>query len=248
MARYQLPAPQSMYRDTGVVEITKDFRNRHIQNLAADDALAQAVLEMNSMEEDSEAKRALIEKYNAQLKQRADSDNYAMFGSAIQKDARSFINDYQPIKVSKERYDAWLANLQTVYDKGDINSETYNLKRAEAKYNYDGIKYNADGSVDETSLFVGPGHVRDVVVPELIDKRMKGLVMQELEREGEIPLNSDMSEFEFSSGTNPDTQSPAYYLKKGSYVKWIDGAKVQKIVNSVLGEADVRGSIEQQKK
>ena len=110
MARYTLPAPQSMYRDTGAVEISQLFRQRYVQNMAADDALAQSVLEMSSMEEDNEAKRALIEKYNSQLKQRADSDNYAMFGSAIQKDARSFINDYQPIKVSKERYDKWAAD------------------------------------------------------------------------------------------------------------------------------------------
>ena len=246
MARYQLPQPQSMYRDTGLVENTKLFRQRYVQNMAADDALAQSVLEMDSMEEDQEAKAALVEKYNAQLKQRSESGNYHMLGSAIQKDARSFINEYQPIKVSKARYDSWLGNLQKMYDKGDINSETYNLKRSEAKYNYKGIKKNADGSTDETSLFVGPGYVKDVNVPELLDTRMKGLVMQELEKEGEIPLNSDMSKFELIAGTNPDTQSPAYYLTNGSVEKWVDGNKVQTIVNTVLNEADVKKSIEQQ--
>ena len=242
MARYQLPKPQSMYRDTGLVENTQLFRDRYVQNMAADDMLAQSVLEMSSMEQDQEAKTALIEKYNAQLKQRAQSDNYHMLGSAIQKDARSFINDYQPIKVSKERYDAWAADLKTQYESGFINSETYNLKRSEAHYNYKGIKKNADGATDENSLFVGPSYVKDVNVPEIIDESIKGLVMQELEREGEIPLNSDMSEFEFGKAEG----SPAYYLKKGSLVKWVDGAKVQKIVNTVLGDADVRGSINQQ--
>ena len=179
MARYQLPAPQSMYRDTGVVEITKDFRNRHIQNLAADDALAQAVLEMNSMEEDSEAKRALIEKYNAQLKQRADSDNYAMFGSAIQKDARSFINDYQPIKVSKERYDKWAADLQKRYQGGNIDSDTYQGKMAEALYRYKGVQYNPDGSADESSLFSGVNYVDDVNIEKEIIDHMKDVVMTE---------------------------------------------------------------------
>ena len=120
MARYQLPKAQSMYRDTGLVENTQLFRDRYVQNMAADDSLAQSVLEMSSMEEDQEAKTALVDKYNAQLKQRSESDNYHMLGSAIQKDARSFINEYQPIKVSKQRYDQWAANLQGIYQKGDI--------------------------------------------------------------------------------------------------------------------------------
>ena len=76
MARYQLPAPQSMYRDTGLVANTELFRKRYIENMAADDQLAQAILGMESMEEDNEAKRTLIEKYNAQLEQRTQSGNY----------------------------------------------------------------------------------------------------------------------------------------------------------------------------
>ena len=61
MARYNMPKPLSMYRDTGLVEITQEFRNRDVQNMAADNALAQAVLEMYSMEEDQEAKRKFID-------------------------------------------------------------------------------------------------------------------------------------------------------------------------------------------
>ena len=37
MARYQLPAPQSMYRDTGAVEISQLFRQRYVENMAGDD-------------------------------------------------------------------------------------------------------------------------------------------------------------------------------------------------------------------
>ena len=39
MARYNLPQPMSMYRDTGLVDISKEFRNRYVQNKAADNAL-----------------------------------------------------------------------------------------------------------------------------------------------------------------------------------------------------------------
>jgi len=245
MARYQLPKAQSMYRDTGLVENTQLFRDRYVKNMAADDSLAQSVLEMSSMEEDQESKAALVEKYNAQLKQRSESDNYHMLGSAIQKDARSFLNEYQPLKVSKERYDNWAANLRKQYESGFVDSETYNLKMSEARYNYKGVQKKADGSTDESSLFVGPSYVQDVDVLDLIDTNMKGLVMQELERDGEIPVNSDMTEFEFGSEDNPATGSPAYYIKKGSYIKWMDAGKVQAIATQVLNESNVKSAINQ---
>ena len=245
MARYQLPKAQSMYRDTGLVANTQLFRQRYVQNMAADDALAQSVLEMSSMEEDQEAKAALVEKYNAQLKQRSESDNYHMLGSAIQKDARSFINEYQPLKVSKERYDNWADNLRKQYESGFVDSETYNLKMSEARYNYKGVQKKADGSTDESSLFVGPSYVQDVDVLDLIDTNMKDLVMQELEKEGEIPVNSNMTEFDFGTADNPATGSPAYYIKKGSYVKWMDAGKVQAIATKVLNESNVKAAINQ---
>ena len=100
MARYNIPQPMSMYRDTGLVDISQEFRNRYVQNMAADNALAKAVLEMDSLEEDSEAKRRLIEKYNTQLHQRSESGNYHMLGTSVVKDAQNFMRDYHPIKVS----------------------------------------------------------------------------------------------------------------------------------------------------
>ena len=128
MARYQLPQAQSMYRDTGLVANTQLFRQRYVQNMAADDALAQSVLEMASMEEDQEAKAALVEKYNAQIKQRSESDNYHMLGSAIQKDARSFLNEYHPIKMSKQQYDTWATELTKRYQEGHIDSVAVSYK------------------------------------------------------------------------------------------------------------------------
>ena len=117
MARYQLPAPQSMYRDTGLVHNTTLFRQRYVQNMAANDALAKAVLEMSSMAADEETKRALVEEYNSRIKLRGEGGNLHMQGTAIHKDARNFMNDYHPIKVSKERYDKWATALQKRYQE-----------------------------------------------------------------------------------------------------------------------------------
>ena len=49
MARYALPAPMSMYRDTGLVANTELLRRRYVENMAADDQIAQAVLNMVPM-------------------------------------------------------------------------------------------------------------------------------------------------------------------------------------------------------
>ena len=243
MARYQLPQPKSMYRDTGLVENTQLFRDRYVQNMAADDSLAQSVLEMSSMEEDQEAKTALVDKYNAQLKQRSESDNYHMLGSAIQKDARSFINEYQPIKVSKQRYDQWAANLQGIYQKGDIDSETYQGKLNEARYNYKGISYNPNGSANEESLFSGPSYVNDVNIEKEIIDHMKDVVMTEIDTTGiEIPLNESMQIVQQFDET---TQSPAYYVKQGEYVKKLEPELVASVVTSVLNQPNVRASINQ---
>ena len=239
MARYQLPKAQSMYRDTGLVANTQLFRQRYVQNMAADDALAQSVLEMSSMEEDQEAKAALVEKYNAQLKQRSESDNYHMLGSAIQKDARSFINEYQPLKVSKERYDNWAKGLAESRDqftktgKG-VDPETFNAKMAEARYNYKGVQKNADGSVDETSLFSGPSYVGYVNIEKEIIDNMKDVVMQSFDTTGvETPYDANM---QIIKGFNETTQSPAYYITDGKREEWIDTDIVAQVVTSVLNQ------------
>ena len=239
MARYQLPQPKSMYRDTGLVENTQLFRDRYVQNMAADDSLAQSVLEMSSMEEDQEAKTALVDKYNAQLKQRSESDNYHMLGSAIQKDARSFINEYQPLKVSKERYDNWAKGLAESRDqftktgKG-VDPETFNAKMAEARYNYKGVQKNANGSVDETSLFSGPSYVGYVNIEKEIIDNMKDVVMQSFDTTGvENPYDANM---QIIKGFNETTQSPAYYITDGKREEWVDTNIVAQVVTSVLNQ------------
>ena len=243
MARYALPKPMSMYRDTGLVETTKEFRQRYIQNLAADDSLAQAILEMAALEEDEETKKALIEKYNTQLKQRSESGNYHMLGTAIVKDARNFQNDYYPLQVSKDRHDKWVSNLMKNYEAGNIDTETYNGKLAEAKYNYAGVKFNPDGSAQEESLFVGPSFVQDVNIEEEIIKHMKDVVMSEIDTTGmETPLDQNM---QILQGFNEQTQSPAYYVKQGSYTKWLDEDLVASVVTGVLNQANTHGSIAQ---
>ena len=243
MARFQLPKPQSMYRDTGIVEITKELRNRYVANLKADDALAQSILEMDSMEQDDEMKVELVERYNQKLRERAAMGNYEMQGTAIQKDARSFLNEYHPIKMSKQQYDTWATELTKRYQEGHIDSETYNGKLEEAQYRYKGLKYKSDGTVDHDSIFSGPSYVNDVIVEEEIMKHMKDVVLSEMDTTGmEYMYDENM---QILQGFNEETQSPAYYVKQGEYTKWLDPELVNNVVTSVLNMPHVRASIQQ---
>tara|TARA_R110002020_G_scaffold60656_2_gene164131 strand:+ start:1186 stop:3666 length:2481 start_codon:yes stop_codon:yes gene_type:complete len=251
MARYALPKPMSMYRDTGLVDISQEFRNRYVQNMAADNSLAKAILEMASMEEDQEKKRMLMEKYNAQLHQRSESGNYHMLGNAVVKDAQSFMRDYQPIQQNKQQWDAWLQGLTAQRDafiktgKG-VDPFTYNAKIAEAKYNYNGFEYNADGSVDESTMFNGPGYVGYVDVESKIIAHMKDVVMSEIDTTGqEYALDAAGKNIEILKGINPETQVPAYYMQAGSYTKWLDPELVRSVVTSVLNQPDTKAYTQQ---
>mgnify|MGYP003624183657 CR=1 FL=1 len=243
MARYNLPKPMSMYRDTGLVATSQEFRNRYVQNMAADNQLAQAVLEMGSREQDQEAKQRLIEKYNTQLQQRSESGNYHMLGNAVVKDAQNFSKDYQPIKQEKQAYDQWLQGLTEQRDsfiktgKG-VDPFTYQAKISEANYTYKGLQYGADGSLDESSRAKLPGYVGYVDVESKIIKHMKDVVMSEIDTTGmETPLDENMQILE---GFNEDTQSPAYYVKQGNFTKWLDPKLVSSVVTSVLNQPDTK--------
>ena len=239
MARYNMPKPMSMYRDTGLVDITKEFRNRYVQNMAADNSLSKAVLEMAAREQDQEAKQRLMEKYNTQLQQRSESGNYHMLGNDVVRDAQNFMKEYQPIKQEKQAYDQWLKGLTEQRDafiktgKG-VDPFTYQAKISEANYTYKGLQFNPDGSAVETSRAKLPGYVGYVDVESRIIKHMKDVVMSEIDTTGmETPLDENMQIIQ-------DPKTTAYYVKQGSYIKQLDPKLVSSVVNSVLNQPDTK--------
>lgn len=251
MARYNMPKPLSMYRDTGLVEVTQEFRNRYVQNMAADNQLSKAILEMASREQDQEAKQRLMEKYNTQLKQRSESGNYHLLGHSVVKDSQNFMKEYQPIRKEKAAYDQWLKTLtdsKTQFEKTGkgVDPFTYNAKISEANYTYQGLEFNPDGSVVEASRAKLPGYVGYVDVESKIIAQMKDVVMSEIDTTGmEYGLGADGSRIEIEKGIDPRTQQPAYYIKSGSYIKQLDAKLVSSVVNSVLNQPDTKAYTQQ---
>ena len=243
MARYQLPKPQSMYRDTGLVENTKLFRQRYVQNMAADDALAQAVLEMTAMEQDTDLKNSLIEKYNAQLKYRATQDNYHMQGVAIMKDARNFKNEYQPIANQVTKFQTYHEKLREDLEKERITPFTYEGKLKQSLMNYKGLKPGEAGGYDPNSEFSGANYTYDIDPMAEIDAGMEAVIPRIIDSLGmEYQANLKGEIF-----TQPDpTGAPAYYIKYGEKIKEIPPHIIQEVAGNVLTDDSVIMSIAQE--
>ena len=118
MARYQLPQFRSTYKDPQSVEINKELHSRYVDGFAADDSLTAAVDDMDStdFEGDVAAMERFKEEYNAKIKGRSTDGDYENMSMNIARDARSFVQDYTPIKENKAAYDANKAELKKARD------------------------------------------------------------------------------------------------------------------------------------
>ena len=245
MARYTLPAPQSMYRDTGAVEMTKMLRDRYMQNLAADDALAKAVLEMESMGVDDETKQALIEKYNSSLRQRTDAGNYEMLGTSIHKDAKSFMFDYYPIKKQLSKHQNFVTNLMEAVKQKRISDATAQKKIQEALYNYKGLKYNIDGTVNPDSEYVAPSFVGEVDVDNEIMTKMKDVVARKYKTSFVSMRDENFQVVKTDRTGKQEPGATAYYVTDGKNVEYIPMSIIEEVVEGVLSDDRVSSSIAQ---
>ena len=108
------------------------------------------------------------------------------------------------------------------------------------------MQYGADGSVDESTMFKGPGYVGYVDVESKVIKHMKDVVMSEIDTTGqEYALDAAGTNIEILKGINPETQVPAYYMQAGSYTKWLDPELVRNVVTSVLNQPDTKAYTQQ---
>ena len=119
MAKYELPQYQSMYRDTGSVQVNQLKRQEYLANMQADNALATSIMNMDALDEDLEVLNSIAEKYNDNIETRSERGDYENMGMTVAKDAMDFVKDFTPLKKSKQFYDAYKAKLDEAYKKGD---------------------------------------------------------------------------------------------------------------------------------
>ena len=148
MAKYELPQYQSMYRDTGSVQVNQLKRQEYLANMQADNALATAVLNMDALGKDQEKLEGLAEKYNNNINLRGERKDYENLGMSVNKDAMDFVKDYSPIKRQVDIRAGFKSGLDEAVKAKRINQNTANLLLAESDYNYKGVEITPTTSLE----------------------------------------------------------------------------------------------------
>lgn len=248
MAKYELPQYQSMYKDTGSVQVNQLKRQEYMANMQADNALSTSIMNMEALEEDNEALYTLADKYNAGIDERAQRTDYENLGMTIHRDAMSFVKDYTPIKKSKDLYTAYETMLNEKVSKGDITDSIKQRKIAQSKSRYKGIQYTPSGTVDQDSYFSGANVANYVDVNDEFAKAMKDTVAREQGWKGFTVYDKDFKVFLDSENLERDGKAgPAVWkVEKEGKVVSIPASLVQDVSKQVLRRQDVSSYIRQE--
>jgi len=251
MAKYDLQPIQSMYRDTGSVQVNELKRKEYMANMQADNALATSVMNMEALEEDSETLYSLADKYNAGIDERAQRTDYENLGMTIHRDAMSFIKDYTPIKKSKDLYTAYENMLKEKVNKGLITTSIKDRKLAQSKSKYKGIQYTPSGTVDRDSYFKGENVAHYVDVNAEFAKAMKDVVAREGEYEGYELRDGDfeivLDRYPLDGVEKSKAGNPVWLVKKGKKILGeVDSNLVANVTNAVLKRDDVHAYLRQE--
>jgi len=248
MAKYQLPQYQSVYRDTGSVQVNQLKRQMFLENMKADDALSTSVMNMDALDKDKEQMNSLAEVYNNNISERAARKDYENLGMTIHTDAMNFIKDYTPIKKSKDLYTAYEKMLSERVAKGDITDSIKQRKLAQSLSKYKGIQKSATGVIDGDSYFKGANVTAFVDVNAEIQKAMKDVIPREKGIKGFELRDGDFDVF-LSSRTmtgDPKADGAVWKIKQGEKIVEVPDYVVESVTKDILRRQDVAGFINQE--
>ena len=232
MARTNLPAYTSVYKDPGSVAINTELRRRYAGSFKNDDALTGAVDGMVNadFEGDQMLKDDLSTRYNNNLKERSRRGDYETMGQTIAKDSRQFVKEYAPIEQNYNSVQGYKQSVQKAYNEGRIDEETYRRAFAMSAHGYEGLQQNEDGTVNDKSFFSGYNFVDDQNISALMDDAMKGYAAH--------TGGSDMTRV----GQGPNAE---YKMRVGSEWSRVPQAEVDRIFNDVISDPSVRAYLNQ---
>jgi len=248
MAKYQLPQYQSVYRDTGSVQVNQLKRQMFLENMKADDALSTSVMNMDALDQDKEEMNSLAEIYNNNISERAARKDYENLGMTIHTDAMNFIKDYTPIKKSKDLYTAYEKMLSERVAKDDITDSIKQRKLKQSLSKYKGIQKSATGVIDGNSYFKGEPVYAFVDVNAEIQTAMKPVVARETEIEGFELRDGDFDIF-LDSRTmtgDPKADGAVWKIKQGKKIVEVPPNVIKSVTMDVLGRQDVASFINQE--
>jgi hypothetical protein len=167
---------ESTYVDPQSVKISETLRNRFMQNLQANDALAMAVDQMQAalpFENDVQKKKELQMKLDETINTMAEQGSYELMGDKIRLATMDFSKKYAPIKENFDRYQAALTDLDKRYKAKEIDAEQYASAGSYITRGYKGFELDEQtGRVKEGSMFSAPTIYND---PGISDRIIKAL-------------------------------------------------------------------------
>ena len=230
MSRYSLRPYVSVYRDPGSVQINELQRQRFQQAFNADDALAGAVDQMQAADfaGDQDLKNQLEQSTRQQLMDRSGRGDYETMMMDVAKSARTFDQQYQPIKKNYEAYNAYREKLNKLYDDDRIEADTRALALQRSRHEYSGLQRNEDGTIDQSSFFSGFNVVDDVDIQAMMSEQMKDVAVREYGSEGKV-LSKDGN----------------FYITNGVDIKEITPERVASVFNNIMQDPDVAAAFQQ---
>lgn len=242
MAKYELQPIQSMYRDTGSVQVNQMKRQEFLANIQADNALSTSVMNMEAMDEDFEGMNSLADKYNNNIAQRGQRKDYENLGMSINRDAMDFVKDYTPYKKSLDYYKAYKKSLEDSYKEGNITAATKDGRLAQSRANYKGIQTTPSGTVDQDSYFKGKGFSNDVDINAAIQKEFSDTDIRKMDLR-EIDTLVDAK---FIPVFNEEAGAIVWNIQQGNMTEGIPATLANDVVMRALNRPDVKSTLAQQ--
>lgn len=248
---YEFKPYRSVYRDPQSVAVSEVLRDRYISNFATDSMLDKSLNEMlvaaefaGDVEKANELKARLAETAKART-ERGDFEN---MGMAINMDVRDFSKNYTPLKQNYDAREKDKEEKREMVTRGLITQQQYNSWERRSLLNtneegdyesYTGVTVNADGTVDQGTMY----QPKAVALNVNVDKEvLTALQAIEADRGGgvvvELPQLMDID----GDGV---MEQYAVRTTSGQYEK-ISEADVRAVTNEVLSRADVRSFLDQE--
>lgn len=224
----------STYVDPQSVRISETLRERFLSNFQANDQLTMAVEQMqaaSAFENDVTRKKELQRQTENALAQLAERGDYENLGFQIHRTAKQFAKDYAPIEENYKRYQGALQEVSKAYEKGDVNAEYAQLYKNYMTRGYKGFEIDEEtGRPKEGTMFSAPGIVKD---PKVFDRIKKAIEIIKPEKYANKNMNVAQG------------QDGMYKVTVEGSSEGIDPKVVQKAINMVMDEPDVKAYVGQ---
>lgn len=241
----QYSNPINPYVNRGSVEVAKLLSNKFANNFQFADQLQDSLanLQVADFEGDLAAKMQLEQRTRQELEGFSARGDYENLMVPITRSAQQFAKDYTPLAQNYKLYEEAKKIEQERVMRGDVTQDQYENWMRRSKYindpttgdlgTYRGVKFNADGSVDNSSYFAHIPIARAVNVDEEILKAINTL---DPEKRG----GRSATQFREIDGIRYVVDS------ENEIIEQVTPDRVAAVTRQVLDRSDVRSYLEQE--